>query len=105
MSIKRIKKGDNVLVIAGKDKNKSGKVIAIHDSKAIVSGLNIYKKSMKPSNKYPQGGIVDVNAPIPQSNLMPICPGCKKAVRVKVKNTGKEKRRVCIKCSEVIDAA
>jgi len=104
MSMSKIKKNDNVLVITGKDRGKTGKVIVVKNEKAVVQGLNVYKKNVKPSNKYPQGGIVDINAPIKISNLMVVCPGCKKAVRVKSKNTGKDKRRVCVKCSEVVDA-
>lgn len=103
----RIKKGDNVLVLAGKDRNKTGKIIKINtkDKKAVVEGINIVKKHIKPSQKYPQGGIIDKNAPLQISNLMVICPSCKKAARVKVKNTGKDKRRVCGKCGEVLDAS
>lgn len=104
MSITKIKKNDNVIVICGKDRGKTGKVIVVKDGRAVVQGLNVYKKNVKPSNKYPQGGIVDVNAPINITNLMVVCPGCKKAVRVKSKNVGKDKRRICVKCSEVVDA-
>ena len=48
---------------------------------------------------------MDVNAPIRRDNLMVVCPGCKKASRLKAKNEGKDKRRVCVKCGEVVDAA
>lgn len=99
-----IKKNDQVIVIAGKDKGKTGKVMNVNNktAKAAVEGLNVYKKSVKPSKKYPQGGIIDINSPIQISNLMVICPACKKAARIGVKNSGKEKRRICKKCSEVI---
>ena len=99
-----LKKGDLVIVLTGKDRNKTGKILNIDskESKAVVEGLNVYKKNVKPSKKYPQGGIIDINAKLKISNLMIICPACKKATKVVMKNTGKEKRRVCKKCSEVI---
>jgi large subunit ribosomal protein L24 len=107
MSIQMIKKNDNVLVIAGKDKGKTGKILSVFlkTGKVVVEGINQYKKHIKPSGKYPQGGIIDFNAPMEASNVMVICPGCSKSSRVKVKNTGKDKRRICGKCGEVIDAA
>jgi len=100
----KITKGDIVLVAAGKDRGKTGKVISVDavSGRAIVEGLNIYKKHVKPSKKYPQGGIIDKNQPIQISNLMIICQGCKKAVKVKMKNFGKEKRRACKNCGEVV---
>ncbi len=100
----KVQKNDLVIIIGGKDKGKTGKVMNVNsqNAKAAVEGLNVYKKSVKPSKKYPQGGIIDINAPIQISNLMVICPACKKATRIGVKNAGKEKRRICKKCSEVI---
>jgi large subunit ribosomal protein L24 len=102
----KIKRNDNVLVAKGKDRGKTGRVIAVFPktSKIIVEGLNIYKKHAKPSQKYPQGGIMDVNMPISSANIQVICPNCSKATRVSFKNSGKDKRRVCRKCGEVIDA-
>ena len=103
----KITKGDNVLVITGKDRGKTGKVVSVDLKleRVIVEGLNIYKRHVKPSKKYPQGGIVDKNLPVRVSNLMVVCQGCKKAVRVSMKNTGKEKRRTCKKCGEVLSVA
>ena len=104
MSKCTISRGDQVLILTGKDKGKSGKVlnVGIKTLRAVVEGANIYKKNVKPSKKYPQGGIIDINAPIKISNLMVICQSCKKATRIKVANKGKDKRRVCVKCSEVM---
>lgn len=103
----KIKKQDNVLVAAGRDKGKTGKVLGIKKKagKAVVEGVNVYKKHQKPSKKYPQGGIIDVTVPIEMSNLMVICKTCNKAVKVRFKNTGKDKRRICAKCGEVVDAS
>lgn len=102
----RIKKGDQVLVIKGKDRGKTGRAIAVFPktSKIMVEGLNVYKKHAKPSKKYPQGGIMDVNVPVSSHNLQIICPNCSKATRVSFKNLGRDKRRICRKCSEVVDA-
>jgi large subunit ribosomal protein L24 len=103
----KIKKGDTVLVVTGKDNAKTGKIVSVDpkNNKAIVDGINIYKKHVKPNKKYPQGGIIDKSVPIRISNLMVICPNCKKATRIGKKNIGREKRRVCLKCKEVVDAS
>lgn len=103
----KIRKNDTVIVTTGKDKNKTGKVLFVSpkNEKAVVEGVNIYKKHQKPSNKYPQGGIIDVTVPINFSNLMVVCQTCNKPTRVKFKNVGKDKRRVCGKCGEVINAS
>lgn len=103
----KIKKGDTVLVLTGKDRSKSGKVVSLRlqDNRAIVDGLNIYKKHVKPSKKYPQGGIIDKSIPMEITNLMVICPNCKKATRTAAKNAGREKRRVCRRCGEVVDVS
>jgi len=99
-----VKKGDTVLVIKGKDRGKTAKVVKIvAPEKLLLEGLNQYKKHIKPSKKYPQGGIIDTPLPMQASNTMIICPTCKKAVRARNKNSGKEKRRICAKCSEVLD--
>ena len=100
-----LKKGDSVLVIKGKDRGKVGKIVAVlRNGRVLVEGINQYKKHIKPSKKYPQGGIIDTLMPIAASNAMILCPSCKKAARAKHKNVGKEKRRVCVKCNEVLDA-
>jgi len=103
----KIKKGDTVLVLTGKDSAKTGKVVSVdpQNNRAIVEAVNIYKKHVKPSKKYPQGGIIDKSVPIVTTNLMVVCPNCKKATRTAAKNTGREKRRVCRKCGEVVDAS
>ena len=66
-----IKKGDTVIVIAGDDKGKSGKVLQIlpHTGRALVEGVNFMKKHMRKTDDHPQGGVVDMEAPIAISNL------------------------------------
>lgn len=84
MSKLHIKKGDTVIVIAGKSKNKEGKVLRVltKENKAIVEGLNLVSKSTKPSAANPQGGIVKKEAPIHISNLNLKDPKTKKPTRV-----------------------
>jgi large subunit ribosomal protein L24 len=100
-----IKKNDIVVVIAGKDKGKIGKVLRVFPRKgrAIVEGVNIVKKHMKPT-PYSSGGIVEKPAPVHVSNLMLYCGKCKRGVRVakKILEDG-TKVRVCKKCGEIIE--
>lgn len=84
MSKINIKKGDNVYVLAGDDRGKQGRVLSVQVSKgrAIVEGINMVSKSTKPTAKYPQGGIVKLEAPINLSNLALIDPKSGKPTRV-----------------------
>jgi len=79
-----IKKGDLVLVNAGEDKGKQGKVLEVFPEKerAIVEGVNMVSKHTKPNAKHPQGGIIKQEAPIHISNLNPIDPSTGKATRI-----------------------
>ncbi len=95
----RIRKGDQVVVIAGKDKNKKGEVLQITRKGILVKGVNLIKKSVKKSNDHPSGGFVELEAPIHASNLMLFCPKCGKGVRVGfILLENGEKSRVCKKC-------
>lgn len=102
----RVKKEDTVLVLAGKEKGKKGRVLAVLPSKdrVIIEKINIIKRHMKPSRKYTQGGIIEKEAPIHISNVMLLCPKCNKPTRIgnQFLESGK-KVRVCKKCQEVID--
>jgi large subunit ribosomal protein L24 len=86
MALARIKKGDTVVVIAGKEKGKTGVVGEVRpsDNRAVVQGLNISKRHFKPGRAR-QAGIVDLEQPIHMSNLMPADPKTGKPTRVKVK--------------------
>lgn len=101
-----IKKEDTVLVTAGKEKGKKGRVLSVMPSKSrmIVEKVNIIKRHMKPSRKYSQGGIIEKEAPLHRSNVMLVCPKCNKPTRIAgmVMESGR-KVRVCKKCKEVID--
>ena len=101
MSTMKIKKGDMVKVIAGKDKDKEGKVLAVKDGKVLVEGVNMVTKHTKPSAANQQGGIVNKEAPIDASNVMLVVNG--KATRVGFKMDGDKKVRVAKATGEVID--
>ena len=105
MKFKKIKKDDVVRVLAGKDLGKSGKIIKIDRDKGrvLVEGVSIVKKTYKKSNKNPNGAIVETESFIDISNVMIICPSCKKATRISISILKDEKKRVCKKCKAVID--
>jgi len=101
-----LKKGDTVLVISGEDKGKKGKIISVFPKKmhAIVEGVNFLKKHVKPTEKTPQGGIVDQEGTIHITNLKLVCNKCNKPTTVKREKIKEGKRvRVCKKCGEIID--
>ena len=105
MSKLHIKKDDTVIVLAGEDKGKKGKVlkVLVDKNRAIVEGINIVSKSAKPSAKNPQGGIVKQEASIHISNLSLIDPKSGKATRVAVKKTEDGKKvRIAKKSGEEI---
>ena len=103
MASMKIKKGDLVKVIAGKDKDKEGKVIAVNkkDNTLIVEGINMVTKHAKPSAGNQQGGIVQKESPIDASNVMYLHKGT--ATRVGFKMDGDKKVRFAKKTGEVID--
>ena len=103
MSTMKIKKGDTVKVIAGKDKDKEGKVIAVDQKNGtvLVEGVNMRTKHAKPSASNPEGGSLHQEGPIDASNVMYVHKG--KATRVGFKLDGDKKVRVAKSTGEVID--
>ena len=103
MSTIKIKKGDMVKVIAGKDKDKEGKVIAVNqkDGKVVVEGVNMITKHAKPNAANPNGGIIHQEGPIDASNVMYVHKG--KATRIGFKLDGDKKVRYAKSTGEVID--
>ncbi len=95
----KLRTGDTVLVIAGNEKGKTGKIkrILYKKDRVIVEGLNIRKKHVKGQ------GIVEFEAPIHISNVMLVCPHCGKATRIGIKIEDGKKYRVCKKCGQIID--
>jgi len=100
----KIKKGDQVLIITGKDRGRTGKVIKAlpKERKVIVEGLNIKKKHVRPRREGEKGKIVEIPGPIDVSNVKLICPKCKKPCRVGYKFVGEKKVRICKKCKAEI---
>ena len=84
MSKQNIKKGDIVYVLSGDDRGKQGRVLSVQVSKerAIVEGINMVSKSTKPTAKYPQGGIIKIEAPVHLSNLALLDPKSGKPTRI-----------------------
>ncbi len=100
-----ILKGDTVKVLIGRERGKTGKVIKVIPEKkyALVEKLNMVKRHMRPSQKAPEGGVIEKETPIRLSNLMLVCNRCKKATRPKTKVVEEKKRvRVCRHCGEII---
>ena len=105
MSKLHIKKNDTVVVLAGEDKGKTGKVlkVLVEKNRALVEGVNMVSKSTKPSAKNPQGGIIKQEAPIHISNLSLIDPKSGNATRVGIKVTEDGKKvRIAKKSGEEI---
>lgn len=108
----KIKKGDNVLVIAGKDRGRRGKVIEVlpKEGRVVIEGINLRKKHVRPRRSGEKGQIVSMPGPLHISNVKLLCPNCGKPTRVgfevvKANKEGlrkKEKYRVCKKCGAKI---
>lgn len=101
----KIKKNDNVLVVKGKDRNKTGKVLKIFpkNKKAVVGGINIIKRHRRPRKSGEKGQIMSIEAPLMVENLMIICPKCGKPSRAGYKKLENgEKVRICKKCDQEI---
>lgn len=100
-----VRKKDTVMVISGKDKGKTGEVLAVMPkvSKVLVSGINIVSKHQKPNKQNMEGGIVRKEAPIYSSKVMLYCEKCKSVTRIshKILEDG-TKVRVCKKCGETL---
>jgi len=100
----KIRKGDQVLIISGKDKGRKGKVIEASpkEGRIVVGGINLRKKHMRPKKAGEKGQIVELPGPLSVSNVKLICPKCKKTTRVGYKLEGEKKYRVCKKCGQEI---
>ena len=94
----KVKTGDNVLVITGKDKGKSGKVLEV-----LASDINVVTKHQKPRSQQDKGGKIQKTAPIEASNVMVVCPNCNKATRVAHSEVAGKKVRSCKKCGASLD--
>lgn len=101
-----LKKGDEVVILSGKDRGRRGKIqrVLAGEGKVIIEGLNLAKKHARPTKTNPQGGVIDKALPVPTGKVMLVCQGCNKPTRIRreeaVDGTWV---RVCRKCGRTID--
>ncbi len=100
----KVKKGDNVIVITGKNKGKSGKVTRVFAdrNRVTVEGLNLSKRRMRPRKAGSKGQVVEVSLPMNISNVLHFCDRCKKGVRIKKEIKKDKKINICAQCSQAI---
>jgi len=96
----KIKKGDNVMVLSGNDKGKTGEVLEVipKTEKVIVKGVNVRKKHVKPRKQGEEGGIIPVECSIHSAKVNVVCPKCNKPTRIGYLVEGDTKTRICKKC-------
>ncbi len=101
----RIKKGDTVQVMQGKEAGKRGKVMRVlaEEERVVVERVNFIKRHVRPSQKTPQGGVIEREASMHISSVRLVCPGCGRPVRVGVRMEGEDKVRYCKKCDVQVD--
>lgn len=100
----KLKKGDNVMVVAGKDKGKTGIVDAVMSSEAkvLVSGVNQYKRHIKAKSQGEKSEIKTITKPLPVAAVMFVCPKCKEQARLGYMIQTDKKVRICKKCEETV---
>lgn len=103
--MQKLKVDDEVIVLAGKDKGKTGKVAKINFKKStvLIAGVNVVKKAIRPTQENPAGGIIDMESPIHISNVAVVSPKTKKATRVRVENKDGKSFRVAVACGSKLD--
>lgn len=100
----KLKKGDEVKIVAGKDKGKTGKVEKVLPDvqKVLVTGVNQYKRHMKGKGQGQKSEIITITKPLPVANVMFVCPKCHTMARIGYTITGDKKERTCKKCQQAI---
>ncbi|PJE69152.1 50S ribosomal protein L24 [Candidatus Shapirobacteria bacterium CG10_big_fil_rev_8_21_14_0_10_38_14] len=100
----KLKKGDQVIVLAGKDKGNKGKIEKTlpQFAKVLVAGVNLYKKHVKPQGEKKPGGIIDIIKPLSVSNVALICPKCGQKTKIGYQIKQGEKKRICKKCQAIL---
>jgi len=101
----RIKKGDTVQILKGKDKGKSGKVVSVNSRHRLITveGLNLYKKHIRPKRQGEKGEVIQVVRPLPTANVMILCSNCGRPTRVGIRFESGRKFRYCKRCNSLID--
>ena len=103
-----VRKGDQVVVIAGKEKGKRGRVLRLATAKdrVLIERVNMVKRHTKPTQRSPRGGIIEKEAGLPASNVSLWCNKCGTARRAKAEIDGNQKkRRVCVKCGTAFETS
>ena len=101
----KIKKGDKIRILAGKDKGKTGKVLQVFNqrNKISIEGMNLLFKNMRPKKQKQKGQRIQFPAPLAVSNVALVCPKCNKTTRISYKILDNKKRvRICKKCKDLI---
>lgn len=100
----KIRKGDKIRVLVGKDKGREGVVEKVYKKQDVVMipGINLYKKHIRKNEKMPQGGVVEIPRPVAISKVILICPKCKQTSKVGFQIDKNKKTRICKKCKSVI---
>jgi large subunit ribosomal protein L24 len=100
----KIKKGDTVILLSGKDRGKKGKVLEVmtKDDSVIVERVNVVKRHMKPTRTF-QGGIIEKAVPVRISKVMLVCPRCSEPSRTRSAELEGKKVRACASCGEIVD--
>ncbi len=101
----KIRKGDVVRILSGKDRGKSGSVMAVlpERGRVVVDSINMMMKHVRPKKSGEKGQRVSIAAPMHISNVQLICPACKKSSRLGIKREDGKRQRICKKCNTVID--
>ncbi len=102
--VKKLKKGDLIKIVAGRDKGKEGKIekVLSKENKVFVAGANLYKRHLKSRSASKPSEIATITKPLPISNTMLICPKCKATTRIGFIIGQDKKRRICRKCEQEI---
>lgn len=100
----RIKKGDTVSVLSGKDRGKTGKVLHVwpEEERALVERINLVKHFERRTQQTPAGGVIEREGAIALSKLAPLCSQCQKPARVGWKMSGDSKQRICRRCEQPV---
>lgn len=102
--LRKLKKGDEVKIVTGKDKGKSGKIEKVfpQQNKVMVVGVNEYKRHMKARSQQQKSEIVTITKPVPIANVQLVCPKCRLPTRLGFIQEGGKKKRICRKCEAVL---
>lgn len=100
----KLKKGDEVIILSGKDKNKKGKIdkISLKKQTVLLPGLNQFKRHLKKQDERNTGGIINFSRPLPIGKVALVCPKCGKPTRVGFIQQKEQKKRICKKCKALI---